>query len=117
MIKLLREGSYRLTESKGHSKLLTLDNIHTYAWLYAKNIGDILVSTQRSHKTDYIMSTGRYRMYQVSDDRKYSDHIHLELHIGKGMWQGYILPKGLPSESDGKHRIIATEEIITKVIR
>lgn len=115
MIKLLQEGSYTLTETKGQTKILVLDKKQTFAWVYVQEIGEILVTSYKSHKTDHILSMGKYRLYEVDDEPQLTDLIHLELHVGNGTWQGYLLLTGLPSEKDKRSRIIPTEEIITKV--
>lgn len=116
MIKLLQEGSYSLTETKGQSKILILDNKQTFAWVYIKEIGEILVTSHKKHKSDHVLAIGKYRLYEVENEPQLTDLIHLELHAGNGTWQGYLLLTGLPSEKDIRARIIPTDEIITKVI-
>jgi hypothetical protein len=36
--------------------------------------------------------------------------------VGKGTWQGYLLPTGLPDDKKKRNRIIPTDEVITKTI-
>lgn len=114
MIKLQQHGTYTLIETKKQTKILVLDEKQTFAWVTAKDIGEILVTSHKTHKADYILSIGNYRIYKVKDEPQYSDHVHLELSVGKNIWQGYLLLTGLPTNTDKRNRIIPTDEIITK---
>ncbi len=114
MISIVRRGIYSLIETKRQTKILILDNKNIYAWINAINIGEILVASHKMHRTDCILATGSYRIYKVKDEPKLSDQLHLELYIGLNNWQGYLLPNGLPTNKNTKHRIIPTTEIITK---
>lgn len=113
MIKLLKEGAYKLIETKGQTKILSLDN-KTYAWVNVAEIGEILVASHKKHQTDNILAIGKYRMYQVQDEPMLTDLVHLELLVGDGHWQGYLLTTGLPTTKDIRRRIIPTSEVITK---
>lgn len=114
MIKLVQEGTYTLIETRGQTKILTLDGKHTFAWIYAEDIGEILVTSHKSHQIDHVLAIGKYRLYDVKKEPKLTDTKHLELFVGSGLWQGYLLPTGLPTKKTGKNRIIPTREIITK---
>lgn len=114
MITLLQEGTYRLIETKRQTKILTIDNKQTYAWVNARDIGEILVATHQQHKTDCILAIGKYKLYDVKKEPNYADLHHLELSVGGNKWQGYLLLSGLPSEEKKKNRIIPTHEVITK---
>ena len=112
MITLQRSGLYRLIETKANTKVLYIDH-DIYAWVEPVNIGEILVYSHRSHKTDCILSIGRFRLYVVEDESKLSDQMHLELEVGEGHWQGYLLLSGLPDDTHKRARIIPTIETIT----
>jgi hypothetical protein len=114
MIKLLKDGQYRLVETKGQTKILFLDDQQTFAWVYAKDIGEILVASHESHETDHVLAIGEYRLYEVKDEPKVTDLVHLELLVGSGVWQGYLLPTGLPTNINKRNRIIPTKELVTK---
>lgn len=114
MIKLIQSGDYVLVETKGQTRILTLDGKKTFAWVNVNNIGEILVASHKTHETDNILAIGKYRMYDVNDEPKLTDLIHLELLVGEGTWQGYLLLNGLPQGSKKRNRIIPTNEIITK---
>ena len=114
MIRVVRTGEYSLIETKEQTKILVLDNRDTFAWVNVKEIGEILVASHKSHKADAILALGKYRMYDVKDEPELSDQMHIELHVGNGYWQGYLLPTGLPEGSKIRNRIIPTHEVLTK---
>lgn len=116
MIKVIKQGEYKAIETKAHVKILTLDDKDTFAWINAAEIGEILVSSHKKHKTDHILAIGRYRLYDVKDEPELTDLQHLELYVGEGIWQGYLLTTGLPTKQKKRNRIIPTKEIITKAI-
>ncbi len=114
MIKLVQEGKYSLIETKEQTKILVLDNKRSYAWVNAVGIGEILVATYKSHKADNLLAIGKYRLYQVKDEPNLTDLMHIELFVGDGKWQGYLLTTGLPTSKNKRNRIIPTREIITR---
>ncbi len=114
MIKLLQSGNYHLIETQSHTKILNLNGKKTYAWVVAGGIGEILVASHKTHRIDHILSVGKYRLYEIRDEKKFRGVPHLELLVGQGLWQGYTLPTGLPNETKKRNRIIPTREIITK---
>src|SRR3990170_6880292 len=104
MIKLLKKGKYSLIENRNDVKILKLDK-KTFVWIFTKSIGEMLVATHRGHRTDQKLAKGEYRLYEVKDEPKLTDMLHLELSIGgeryrmippEGDWQGYLLPTGYP---------------------
>jgi len=119
MIKLLRKGKYSLVETRNDVKILKLGG-KTFVWIFTKSIGEMLVTTHRSHRTDQKLSKGEYRLYEVKDDPKLTDMLHLELFIGEGDWQGYLLPTGFPKDLPAqagkktRSRIIPTIELISR---
>ena len=116
MIKLLHSGGYSLIETHKHIKILNLGKGKVFAWINAAGIGEILVYSHKPHKIDHLLAVGKYRVYEVKDEPKLTDLVHLELLVGDGIWQGYLLPTGLPKVSDKRNRIIPTLEIITKSV-
>jgi hypothetical protein len=113
MIQNIQSGKFSLSETQNQIKILDLEN-DSFAWIKAKNIGDILVTSNEKHPIQSVLTKGSYRLYKVKDEPKLTDLLHLELHAGEGKWQGYLLPTGLPTESKKRARIIPTKEIITK---
>lgn len=116
MITTNAQGRYRLIETKKQTKILTLDEERSYAWINIGAIGEILVATHNPYKTDAILSVGNYRLYEVKDEPDLTDLLHLELHAGNGTWQGYLLPTGLPIGEKKRNRIIPTTELITRTL-
>lgn len=114
MIKVIKTGSYKLIETKAQTKILILDSKDTFAWVNIKEIGEILVASHKMHKADAILASGNYRLYDVEKEAKLSDQLHIELSVGDGLWQGYLLPTGLPKGKKKRNRIIPTREVITK---
>lgn len=114
MIKLVDSGIYELVQTVNQAKVLTLHGRKHYAWINAQNIGEILVATKKLHKISYIISSGKFRLYEVRDEPEFTDLFHLELLVEGGKWQGFILPTKLPTLADNKNRIIPTDELITK---
>jgi hypothetical protein len=114
MIKLLQSGVYQLIETKTQIKILILDKKNTYAWIYAEEIGEILVASHNPHKADHILAIGKYRLYLVEDEPHLADTLHLELYIGEGLWQGYLLITGLPDEEKKRSQIIPTHELVSR---
>lgn len=113
MIKLIKKGKYSLVETRNDVKILKLDK-KTFVWIFTKSIGEMLVTTHRPHKTDQKLAKGEYRLYDVEDDPNLVDQLHLELSVGEGDWQGYLLPTGFPKDSKTRSRIISTYELISK---
>ncbi len=114
MIKIIQEGSYVLIETHGHTRILKLDGKDSFVWIHAKPIGEILVESHKPHQTDHYLAVGKYRIYEVDNEPEFTDLVHLELLVGEGIWQGYLLPTGLPTKKKKRNRIIPTGEIITK---
>lgn len=114
MITLLQEGTYELIETKRSTKVLILDRKKYFAWIKAQGIGEILVASQKTRSIGAVFAVGNYRLYQVTAEPELTDLVHLELMVGKGTWQGYLLPTGLPTMKDKRNRIIPTNQCITK---
>jgi hypothetical protein len=114
MIRLVQDGHYNLIETKAQTKVLILDDKDTFAWVNAGEIGEILVASHKKHAVDALLAKSKYRLYEVKDEPDLTDLLHLELHVGNGTWQGYLLPTGLPDKKKKRNRIIPTDEVITQ---
>lgn len=112
MITLIKQGNYRLIETVEKTRMLILDDKEHFAWIDAAGIGEILCFVGGGFKEQKILASGEYRLFSVKDEPKLTDLNHLELQIGDNLWQGYLLPTGLPSAEDQKNRIISTGELI-----
>lgn len=113
MITMLESGKYEIAETARDTKILILGK-KIFAIIMALGIGEILVSSQKDHKFTHTLAKGSYRIYKVKDEPNLADLLHLELFVGEGKWQGYLLPTGLPTNEKKRNRIIPTSEIITK---
>ena len=113
MITLLKKGKYSLIETRNDVKILRLEK-RTFVWIYTKTVGEILVATHRVHRTDQKLAKGEYRIYAVKNEPNLVDQLHLELAIGEGDWQGYLLPTGFPKDKKTRSRIIPTNELIVR---
>ena len=114
MITVLDNGNYKLASTKRDTKILYLDDM-TFAWLGLPDIGEVLIVSQHiPARGDYWLNKGHYRLYSVEDEPHLADLQHLELEYGEGMWQGYLLLSGLPSEQKKRVKIVPTSETITK---
>lgn len=111
MVRVLKSGKYKLIETRQQVKILYLDEV-PYVWLFIPEIGHVLEFTYRLHVTDHKLAAGNYRLYDVKNDRRFSQHKHLELFVGEGQCQGYLLLTDLPTEKKRRSRIIATKELI-----
>lgn len=114
MIRLVDKGEYKLFESKYFTKILYLEGRKRkyFAWI---NIGEILIASKKLINPNAVLAIGKYRLYEVKKEEGFTDLFHLELSVGIGYWQGYLLPVGLPNGIK-KRKIFPTGEIITKSI-
>ena len=112
MIIVLKDGQYRLIETRQQIKILYLDGV-PYVWLFIPGIGHVLETTTKPHKPDHVLAVGNYRLYKVKNEARFSDHKHLELFAGDGQWQGYLLLTGFPTAQKKRTRIVTTDEIIS----
>jgi len=114
MIRVLRTGQYNLIATREFSRLLILDGKTIYEWITWKGVGELNLSARKITQTESVLSMGKYRLYEVKNEPSITEMIHLELLVGIGKWQGYLLPDGLPAIQDKKVRITSTSERITR---
>ena len=112
MITLRKSGKHKLIETKNNIKILYLD-ANAYAWVEPPEVGELLVATHIEHKADCVLSVGDYHLFTIENEPNISDNMHLELEVGRNIWQGYLLLTGLPDVDKTRVRIIPTKEIIT----
>jgi len=112
MIRLRKSGTYRLIETRRHTKVLYLDN-DSYAWVEPWVSKEILIMSRRAHITDCTLSIGEYCLYDVRGEPHLPGRQFLELEVGDDIWQGYLLLSGLPTAQKKRGRIIATHELVT----
>jgi hypothetical protein len=112
MFSIERQGSYKLTESRLQIKALYLDKT-SYAMLFIDSLGEMISTARTPKPTDYTLSIGRYRVYNVQDEPDMTEGLHLELEVGDDIWQGYLLPNGLPGKNSIRGCLLPTRELIT----
>ena len=113
MIKLLRQGHYKLIETTRLHKILYLDDV-AYIWIDSSKIGQFLEISYRNHEPATILSVGQYNLYDVEDEPYLFDLQHLELEICQNNWQGYLILTYLPNSIKRRSRIIPTQELIAR---
>ena len=121
MIKLINNGKYNLVEIENGIKALALGEIFGEKSVYFLIDADVIrkTSTQnyQYYEAGFILASGRYRLYDVKSEWNFRSNKHLELSVGEGFWQGYLLPEGFPTTRKTEKRIIPIKELITKAVR
>ena len=110
MITPTSRGTFKLLETKRGQRVLYL-NDEIYEFVTPNRIRS---SFRKYHKSDCVLSAGRFQIYFVSVENHITEHWHLELEVGANIWQGYLLPQGLPGEEFYVTRLLPTSEIISK---
>ncbi len=64
-------------------------------------------------ESDSVLAKGRYRLYGVQGETELANRYHLELLVGPGCWQGYLLLDDLPSGRSVTAKIQPTAELIS----
>ncbi|MBP6913404.1 MAG: hypothetical protein KBC00_02215 [Candidatus Levybacteria bacterium] len=91
-----------------------MDEVKSFALILAEDIGEMIAQVTNNQDINCVLSRGNYRIYEVEKEPNLTDLTHLELFIGEGHWQGYLLPNSMPENERKKARIIPTEEVITR---
>jgi len=112
MVSIMRQGSYKLTESRLQIKALYLDS-SSYAMLFIDALGEMIATAREPKPSDYTLSAGHYRLYDIVDEPDMSEGLHLELEVGDDIWQGYLLPNGLPDKGSIRGCLLPTHELVT----
>lgn len=117
MLQVTGSGTYKLIETKDNIKILFIDDKNAYSWKNANCSGDLVYLKLDTDKICCFLSVGNWRLYEIKDEPGLTNGNHFELNVGKGKWQGYLLPKGFPTPLNKRAHISQTSEIITKVKR
>lgn len=110
MLKMVQRGDYKLFDAKENKKVLLIDDM-PFVWENAVLRKDLSPDSEHD-KT--ILASGKYRLYEVANEPGFSDMFHLELSVGCGNWQGWLLNNSLPVNKDNHTNTAPTKEIITK---
>lgn len=114
MLKIIKQGNYRLIAIDKVKRVLNLSQNKNYSWTIKEGVGEIKIESSNEYKMENILSSGKFRFYEVVSEEKLADGFHLELSTRNGKWQGYLLTKGLPKRENVSSRIVPTIEEITK---
>ena len=115
MIRVVTKGEYMLLKTCDDRTLLLLEENDPVMWIADSGCADLLEICDKAYSTKCVIVYGNYRLYEVKDESYLTGWEHLELTVGKGRWQGYLLPHGLPSGGKRRREIISTEELISVV--
>ena len=113
MIIVLQLGKYTLEETGNDQKVLTLDNKNAFLWTNTKQGVNLEFIKLKSIDTCCLHAFGTYRLYSVKDEPDLTSGLHISFHAGRGIWRGFLLPKGFPNKNDKKKKIQITNETIT----
>ena len=117
MLQVIGSGTYKLTETKDNTKVLFIDDEKAFGWKNGKCDGDLFLLAPDTENICCFLSVGKWRLYEIKDEPGLTDGNHFELHVGRGRWQGYLLPEGFPTAVNKQRPISQTGQTITKVRR
>ena len=109
MIKIVSKGDYILHEEDKNKKILQLDDIKPLLW----EDENVIHSANQNFVPKRILSSGKYRLYKVSNEPNLTDNYHLELYVGSKKWQGYLLPTNILKMRKQAIPITASNELIS----
>ena len=109
-------GRYEVFETNHGNRILALNGERYFAWIEGDE-SEILVHSDSDHRKDRTQREGKFLVVNYEDDPRHRDMPHLLLQDGD-RYREYMLPNGLPSESDYQKRIVSTDESVpTEEIR
>lgn len=113
MITVLQTGTYQLYKQDS-TRLLTLNGKKRYLWQKNHGPTEYLTLLPRQERTAELSASGAFRLYDVKKETNLTDGMHLELFVGEGCWERYLLPDKLPNVKAKVSDIVKTDECITK---
>lgn len=113
MIKVKRKGLYCILGKENGEKYLILDKKLNYRWTCQAKQETLSLSGKKIDDKEVIITSGRYRLYDVRSESHLTNLYHFEILISKNIWQGYLLPDGLPTKDMKSKFIFPTNEVIT----
>ncbi len=115
MITVMSRGTHWLTSAP---VLLMLrdeqESEKVYRFFLTDGQGKITFITKSEFSFTKDVITGKYRKYEVKNEQSFKNGVYLELSVGMGKWNCYILPTGLPNKNSPEKSILVTKECITK---
>lgn len=116
MITTIAAGDYKLVGINNNTKLLLLEGLQPIYWIAVNATQKIFVAPEKYCVQQYVISQGKYRIYEVTKEQGLTNAVHMELLLDTKRWQGYLLPEGFPNILKKRMRIIPTKQIITKTL-
>jgi hypothetical protein len=108
-IEVNKKGQYETFETAHHHKILVLDNREYFAWIRTSQ-GELLVLSDQDHEREKTLHSGEYVAFTPHDEPEFNDEVE-HLALGRGnKFEEFILPNGLPTESDKRKKIVTAEE-------
>jgi len=111
-VKVKDSGKYDLFEDEHGHRFLVLDGKRWYAWIDGQR-SPILVRTDSDHRKKRDLQRGRFYFVDFMRDPKFKDMPHLFLQKGDE-YQEFLLPSGLPTESDPQVRLVVTRQALSR---
>lgn len=105
--ELENKGQYEIYKTTEGNDLLKLGKNDIYA-IVETNQGHILVATDEDHEKEKTLQKGSFYLVDFNEDPTFQDTPHLFLKKGS-RFQELVLPRGLPTSSEIRKKIIFTE--------
>ena len=102
------KGKFEIFKTTEGTDILTLGQDKVYAIIETTR-GHILVKTDEDHEKEKTLQKGHFYLVDINDDPTFQDMPHLFLQKGK-KFEEMILPKGLPTNSTIRKKIILTDD-------
>jgi hypothetical protein len=113
MITVLSTGTYQLYK-KDPLRILTLNGKKKFLWEKSRDATGQLRFWTPQDNIEELSASGAFRLYDVKKETDLTDGMHLELFVGEGDWEGYLLKDKLPNAKRKECDIVKTDECITK---
>lgn len=108
-----KRGHYDLFETTHGHQILNLNDRDFFAVVEGQK-GDILVRSDSDHKKKTSVMKGDFCLVDFQDDPKFNDTPHLFLQESDSQYQEWVLPQGLPSDSDHQKKLVRTDNRVEK---
>lgn len=108
--KVEDNGKFEIFKTTEGTDIITLGRDKIYAIIETSR-GHLLVKTDEEHEKEKTIQKGKFYLVDINDDPTFQDMPHLFLQKGK-KFEEMILPKGLPTDSTIRKKIILTDEKI-----
>jgi hypothetical protein len=115
MITVIKRGKYQLCEIGNKKTLLCLGSVKRFLW--ETSFLKFFDSSNSTIENKKVKSQGKFFLYDVQNEPKFTSSQHLEMLVEKNAWQGYLLPQGLPNKNTISKNIFPVQELITTSLK